>query len=67
MEGYDRCLESRRVDWGWDEGRNVEQKWEPVKRSMVDNAREVCGSVMVGGKEPKNVWLNDVVKDAVEK
>ena len=29
MEGYARCLESKRVDWN--EGRNVEQMWEQVK------------------------------------
>ena len=32
----------------WDEGRNVEQMWEQVKRAMVDSAREVCGLVIVG-------------------
>ena len=42
-------------------------KWEQVKRAMVENAREVCGSVRVGGKSPKNVRWNDVVKAAVEK
>ena len=30
---------------------------------MVDSAGEVCGSVKVGGKNPKN--RNDVVKAAV--
>ena len=34
---------------------------------MVDSAREVCGSVRMEGKNPKNVWWNDVVKDAVER
>ena len=33
---------------------------------MVDSAKEVCGSVRVGAKNPKNVWWNDVVKAAVE-
>ena len=41
--------------------------WEQVKRAMVDSAREVCGSVKVGKKNPKNVWWNDIVKDAVER
>ena len=30
---------------------------------MVDSAREVCGSLR-GGRNPKNVWWNDVVKAA---
>ena len=34
---------------------------------MVDSVREVCGSVRVGGMNPKNVWWNDVVKDGVER
>ena len=34
---------------------------------MVDSAKEVCSSVRVGTKNPENVWLNDVVKDAVER
>ena len=29
---------------------------------MVESAREVCGSVKVGGKNPKSVWWNDEVK-----
>ena len=36
--------------------------WEQVKQSMVEGAREVCGSVRVGGKNPKSVWWNDKVK-----
>ena len=39
MEGYARCLESKRVEW--DEDRNVEKIWEQVKRAMVDSARGV--------------------------
>ena len=31
---------------------------------MVLSAREVCGSVRVGGKDPKNVWWNGIVKAA---
>ena len=34
---------------------------------MVDGAREVCYSVRVGGKNPKNVWWNDVVMASVER
>ena len=30
-----------------------------MKRAMVESAREVCGSVKVGGENPKNVWWND--------
>ena len=32
---------------------------------MVESAREVCGSVRVGGKNPKSVQWNDEVKAAV--
>ena len=32
---------------------------------MVESAREVCGSVKVGGKSPKSVWWNDEVKATV--
>ena len=28
--------------------------WERAKRAMVESAREVYGSVTVGGKNPKN-------------
>ena len=34
---------------------------------MVESAREVCGSVRVGGKNPKSVWLNDEMKAAVRR
>ena len=37
-----------------------------MKRAIVDSGREVYGSVRVGGKNPKNVGWNDVVKAAVE-
>ena len=33
-----------------DRDNNVEHMWEQVKRAMVESAREVCGSVRVGGK-----------------
>ena len=32
---------------------------------MVESARKVCGSVRVGGKNPKCVWWSDEVKPAV--
>ena len=38
--------------------------WEQVKRTMVESAREVCSSVREGGKNPKSVWWNDVIKAA---
>ena len=65
MEGYARCLESKRIEW--DEGRNVDQMWEQVKGAMVGSAKEVCDSVRVEGKNPKNVWWNDMVKAAVKR
>ena len=35
---------------------------------MVDSAREVCGSVRVGGKNKKSVWwLNDGAKVSVKR
>ena len=37
MEGYARCLESKRLKW--DEGRNLQKMWKQVKRSMVDSAQ----------------------------
>ena len=47
-EGYDRSLEGKGVEWEGDN--NVEYMWEQVKRAMVESAREVCGSVRVGGR-----------------
>ena len=34
---------------------------------MVESVRKVCGSVRVGGKNPKSVWWNDEVKAAVRR
>ena len=34
---------------------NVKHMWEQVKLAVVESAREVCGSVRVGGKNPKRV------------
>ena len=41
------------VEWNRDD--DVEHMWEQVKWAMVESAREVCGSVRVGGKNPKSV------------
>ena len=60
MEGYAKCLESKRVEW--DECRNVKQIWEQEKRAVVKSAREECASVRVGRKNLKSVWWNEVVK-----
>ena len=38
-----------------------------MKRAMVESAREVYGSVKVGGKNPKSVWWNDEAKSAVRR
>ena len=40
---------------------------EQVKQAMVESAREVCGSVKLGGKNPKNVWWNDEARVAVRR
>ena len=45
-EAYAMSLGGKRVEWY---GENVEQMWEQVK------CREVCGSVQVGGGNPKCV------------
>ena len=34
---------------------------------MVESARELCGSIRVGGKNPKSVWWNDEVKATVRR
>ena len=41
--------------------------WEQVKQAMVESAREVCGSKIVGGNNPKSVWWNEEVKVAVRR
>ena len=64
-EGCAITLEEKRVEW--DEENNVVHMWEQVKWAMVESAREVCGSVKVGGKNPKSVWWNDEVKDAAKR
>ena len=41
--------------------------WEQAKRVIFENAREVCGSVKLGGKNPKSVWWNNEVKTTVRR
>ena len=36
--------------------------WEQLKQAMIESAREVCGSVRVGGGNLKGVGWNDQVK-----
>ena len=62
-EEYARSLEGKRIEWKGEN--NVEHIWEQVKRVMVENEREVCGSVRVGGGNSKSVGWNDQVKAAV--
>ena len=47
IEEYARSFEEKGVEW---DGFNVEHMWEQVKWAVVENAREVCGSVRVEGK-----------------
>ena len=58
-EGFVRSLE--RMGVGWDGDNNVEDMREQVKRSMVENAREIYCLMRVEGKNPKSVWWNDEV------
>ena len=41
--------------------------WEQLKWTMVENTREMCDSVRMVGKNPKNVWWNDEAKSAVRR
>ena len=52
-EGYIRSLERKDVEWDGDN--NVEHMCEQVKRPIVESAKEVCGSVIVGGKNSECV------------
>ena len=52
-EGYARSLEGKELEWDGDN--NVVHMWEQVKRAMLETARELCGSVRVGEKNPKSV------------
>ena len=62
-EGYVRSLEGKGVEWDGDS--DVEHMWEQVKQAMVESAWEVCGSVKVGGENPKSVWWSDKMGAAV--
>ena len=64
-EGYARSLEGKELEW--DGNNNVEHMWEQVKRAMVECAREVYGSVRIGGKNSNSVWWNDEIKAAVRR
>ena len=46
-----------RVEWNKDN--NVKQMWKQMKLVMVNSAKEVCESRKIG-KNPKNVWQNNV-------
>ena len=37
------------------------------ERAIVESAREVCGSVRVGGGNPKSVWRHNEVKSVVRR
>ena len=57
---YARSIEGMGVEW--DRNNNFEHIWEQVKRAMVQNAREVCGSVRGGREEPKESVVERQVK-----
>ena len=61
-EGYARSLGGKRVEGDGDN--IVEHMWEQVKRAMVESTREACGSLRVGGKNPKSLWWNEEIKAA---
>ena len=63
-EGYVRFLEGKGVEW---DGDNNVHMWEQLKWPIVETAREVCGSMRVGRKNPKSVWWNDKIKTAVRR
>ena len=64
-KGYARPVENEGVEW--DGESNIEYMWEQVKQALVDSAREVSGSVRVGGKNPKTVQWNNKVKAVIER
>ena len=61
-EVYAWSLEGKGIEW--DGGNNVLYMWKQVKRASVESAREVYGSVRVGGKNPMTVWWKDEIKAA---
>ena len=52
-KGYARSFEGKEIEW--DGENNVEHMWDQVKWAKFESAREVCGSVRLGGKNPKCV------------
>ena len=56
-EEYARSLEGKKAEGNGEN--NVKHMVEQVKRAMVENVREVYGSMRVGGGNPKSVWWND--------
>ena len=64
-QGYARSLEVKGVERDGDN--KVRHMCEEVKWAMIESTREVCGSVRVVGKNPKNVWWNDEVKATVRR
>ena len=57
-EGYARSLEEKRLE-GY--GDNVKHMWEQMKGEVVESAGELCGSVILGGKNLKSMLWNDAV------
>ena len=41
--------------------------WEQVKQALVESAREVCGSVRGGGRNPKSEWWKYEAKAAFKR
>ena len=60
---YARSLDGKRIKC--DVGNNVEHLWEQVKRTLVQNSKEVCDSLRGGGMNPMSLWWNDEIKTAV--
>ena len=46
---------------------NVKLMWEQMKWAMVDNPREECSSVRMGGKNSMSVCWNDEMKAATKR
>ena len=59
-EEYARSLEGERAEW--DGENNVKHMWKQVKRTMVESASEIHGSLRVGGGHPKTVRWNDQIR-----
>ena len=64
-EGCVSCLEGKGLEW--DGYNNVEHMWGQVKWAMEESAREMCGSVRVGGKNPNSVRWNNEIKAALRR